>query len=67
MSNLPKKSVINRNDDNDGEKTITANSRITSLAIIQKKQHIERTTANNLACDEQHDISSKHSSLLKLV
>ncbi|CAF3735883.1 unnamed protein product [Adineta steineri] len=59
---MSKQSTIIRNDDNDNK---TTNNRITSLALLQQKQHIERTTANNLACDEQHNISSKHSLSLK--
>lgn len=69
MSNLPpKQSTINRNNDNDIEQTISSStSRITSLALLQQKQHNERINANNLACDEEHNLSSKHSSSIKLV
>jgi hypothetical protein len=67
MSNLPIQSAVIRNNDNDGEQTITANSQITSVSFLQQKQHNERITANNLACDEKHDLSSKRSSSIKLV
>ena len=36
--------------------------RITSLPLLQQKQHHERITANNLACDETHELTTKHSS-----
>jgi hypothetical protein len=65
MSNLPIQSTVIR--DHDNEQTITTNNRITSLAFLQQKQHNERMTANNLACDEKHDLTSKHSSSIKLV
>ncbi|CAF1048006.1 unnamed protein product [Adineta ricciae] len=62
-NDMSKQSPIVRNDDNHTmDQTISSTSRITSLAILQQKQHLERTTANNLACDEQHDLPSKHSS-----
>jgi hypothetical protein len=68
MSNLSKQStIIRNNNDNDDEHKILTNSRITSSSILQQKQHNERITANNLACDEKHDVSSKHSSSIKLV
>jgi hypothetical protein len=67
MSNLPIQSAVIRNNDNDSEQTITTNSRITSLSLLQQKQHNERITANNLACDEKHDLTSKYSSSIKLV
>ncbi|CAF0766941.1 unnamed protein product [Adineta ricciae] len=62
-NDMSKQSPVVRNDDNHTtDQTISSTSRITSLAILQQKQHLERTTANNLACDEQHDLPSKHSS-----
>ncbi len=67
MSNLPIQSAVIRNNDNDVEQTITTNNRITSLPLLQQKQHNERITANNLACDEKHDLPSKHSLSIKLV
>jgi hypothetical protein len=67
MSNLPIQSAVIRTNDNDGEKTITSNNRITSLSLLQQKQHNERITANNLACDEKHNLPSKNFSSIKLV
>jgi hypothetical protein len=66
MSNLPIPSAIIRNNDNDDQqKIITTTSRITSLPYLQQKQHHERITANNLACDETHDLTSKNSLSMK--
>ncbi|UJR22473.1 hypothetical protein I4U23_025527 [Adineta vaga] len=63
---MSKQSTIIQNDDNHTtEQTISSTSRVTSLAILQQKQHLERKTANNLACDEQHDLTSKYSSSSK--
>jgi hypothetical protein len=68
MSNLPIQSAIIRNNDNDDQqKIITTTSRITSLPHLQQKQHHERITANNLACDETHDLTSKNSLSMKFV
>jgi len=67
MSNLPIQSAVIRTNDNDGEQTKTSNNRITSFSLLQHKQHNERITANNLACDETHDLPSKHFSSIKLV
>ena len=65
MSNLPNQSVLIRNNDTDDKQTMPTNSRITSLSFRQQKQHHERMTANDLACDEKHDITSKHSSAIQ--
>ena len=54
MSNPPKQSSIIHNDDQ--QQIMTTASRITSLPLLQQKQHHERMTANNLACDETHDL-----------
>jgi hypothetical protein len=55
MSNLSKQSAIIHNDD---QQIMTTTNRITSLPLLQQKQHHERITANNLACDETHDLTS---------
>jgi hypothetical protein len=64
MSNLPIQSAVIHNDD---EQKMSTNSRITSPSILKRQQIIERTTANDQAYDEIHDVRPKTFPYIKLV
>jgi hypothetical protein len=59
MPNLSVRSTVISNNNNKNETDEDDEQAITSLAFLHQKQHNERITANNLACDEKHSLSIK--------